>query len=120
MPTLVMYWDEISIYGDPVAGIRIPGASGFVVEPLPDNEHKGSVRVEVLNAAEGIVASGWASYHLVCVPGSDRPDIVPGMRGVGVTAAQAAIPGAPSGDSVEAIGDVLFNGGKRGRGHPTI
>lgn len=33
----------------------------------PANEHKSSVRVEVLNAEGGVIASDWAPYHLVCV-----------------------------------------------------
>ena len=88
---------EFAIYKPPIDPIPpgsstpIPVAGEFVVEPYQDNEHKGSVRVEVLNAAEGIVASGWASYHLVCVPGSGRPHILHGLRGAGVTAGQAAV-----------------------------
>jgi hypothetical protein len=45
----------------------------FAIEDLPDNEHKGAVRVEVLNAAEGLVSSDWESYHIVCQPGGVRP-----------------------------------------------
>ena len=33
MATLVMYWDEIDIYGDPVAGIRIENAPDGVEVP---------------------------------------------------------------------------------------
>lgn len=79
---------------DPIA----PGGSGppthsneFAVEALPGNEHKGSVRVEVVNAFEGVVSSEWSTYHLVCVPGSHRPGLIPGSIGVAVTSLQSGL-----------------------------
>jgi peptidoglycan hydrolase-like protein with peptidoglycan-binding domain len=63
----------------------------YTVEALPGNEHKSSVRVEVVNAFEGVVSSEWATYHLVCVPGSHRPGLLPGSLGVTVTSLQAGL-----------------------------
>lgn len=63
----------------------------YALEALPDNEHKSSVRVEVINAFEGVVSSNWVTYHLVCTEASTRPTLRPGLRGAGVTALQAGL-----------------------------
>lgn len=47
--------------------------------------------MEVVNAFEGVVSSGWATYHLVCVDGSNRPILGPGSRGAAVTSLQAGL-----------------------------
>ncbi|MGH8480263.1 MAG: peptidoglycan-binding domain-containing protein [Gammaproteobacteria bacterium] len=87
----------VAVVVKPIEPIN-PGGSGpptqsqeFTVEALPGNEHKGSVRVEVVNAFEGVVSSEWATYHLVCVPGSHRPGLLPGSLGVAVTSLQAGL-----------------------------
>ena len=89
---------ELSIYRPPdeppfpPSGPSFPAPDGgLTIEPLPDNEHKGSVRVEVVNGAEGIIASGWASYHLICAEGSGRPVVTPGLVGPGVVSLQATL-----------------------------
>ena len=72
----------VAVVVKPIEPIN-PGGGGpptnsqeFTVEALPGNEHKSSVRVEVVNAFEGAVSSDWATYHLVCVPGSHRPGLL--------------------------------------------
>lgn len=87
----------VAVVVKPIEPIN-PGGSGppthsqeFTVEALPGNEHKSSVRVEVVNAFEGVVSSEWATYHLVCVPGSHRPGLLPGSLGVVVTSLQAGL-----------------------------
>lgn len=67
------------------------GPGGLMIEPLPENHHKGSVRVEVVNSTAGIVASGWATYHVICMPGSDRPVVTPGLVGPNVVSLQVAL-----------------------------
>lgn len=86
--------DEFSVFVPPIdpppsdpSGLSIEG--GLTIEPLPDNEHKGAVRVEVLNSVSGIIASGWANYHLICEVGSDRPVVTPGLVGAGIISLQA-------------------------------
>ncbi len=69
----------------------VPEEPKFEVEALPPNEHKSSVRVEVINASEGIVASPWVTYHLVCTRASSRPPLGPGSRGAAVTSLQAVL-----------------------------
>lgn len=77
---------------DPPFGGGSPVASQtFVAEALPDNEHKSSVRVEVINAFEGVVSSGWATYHLVCAAASSRPKLRKGARGVAVVGLQSGL-----------------------------
>lgn len=89
--------NELSIFRPPIDPIPPSGPSfpvpggGLTIEPLPDNEHKGSVRVEVVNGAEGVITSGWASYHLICEEGSGRPIVTPGLIGPGVVSLQAAL-----------------------------
>lgn len=61
----------------------------LTIEPLPDNQYKGSVRVEVLNSADGIITSGWASYHLICEEGANRPVVTPGLLGPDIVSLQA-------------------------------
>lgn len=59
----------------PGGGVALD-TTDFTIEPLPDNEHKGSVRVEVINAFEGVVASAWQTYHVVCRQGfAPEPDL---------------------------------------------
>ena len=36
------------------------------IETLPDNHHKGSVRVQVMNSELGILSSPWAEYWFEC------------------------------------------------------
>ncbi|NJR62400.1 MAG: peptidoglycan-binding protein [Cyanobacteria bacterium CRU_2_1] len=69
----------------------IPEEPEFQVEALPSNEHKSSVRVEVINASEGVVASPWETYHIVCSQASSRPPLGPGSRGAAVTSLQAGL-----------------------------
>lgn len=69
----------------------VPEEPEFTVEALPSNEHKGSVRVEVMNASEGIVSSPWVTYHLVCTKASSRPPLGPGSRGAAVTSLQSVL-----------------------------
>ena len=87
---------DIAVYEPPIdpTGPSAGGVSdvgSLQIEPLPENEHKGSVRVEILNVLDGILASGWASYHIVCSVGSDRPRVTPGLIGPSVVSLQAAI-----------------------------
>jgi len=68
----------------------------FTLEALPANEHKGSVRVEVINVSGGVVCSNWVTYHLVCMKASLRPTLIPptlkGARAAaGVPALQALL-----------------------------
>jgi hypothetical protein len=72
---------------EPIGGGGAPGIRNpvFEIEPLPENEHKGSVRVEVTNSAAGIVASGWQSYHIVCLPEPGRPHPHPELPDGGLT-----------------------------------
>lgn len=88
---------NVAVVVKPIEPIN-PGGGGppthsqeFTVEALPGNEHKGSVRVEVVNGFEGVVSSAWETYHLVCVPGSHRPGLLPGSRGLAVTSLQAGL-----------------------------
>lgn len=85
--------DEFTVYRPPVdPGPTNPspqGPNSLMIEPLPDNEIKGSVRVEVLNSTEGLVASGWASYHVICAPGSGLGTVTPGLAGPGVLTLQS-------------------------------
>jgi hypothetical protein len=86
--------DEFAVFRPPVDPIPTDPSvqldnAGLTIEPLPDNEHKGSVRVEVINGADGIIVSGWASYHLVCEEGTGRPVVTPGLVGAGVVSLQA-------------------------------
>jgi hypothetical protein len=53
-------------------GVAPAGMSEFTIEPRPANEHRSSVRVEVINAAGGIVASPWERYHIVCTGAASR------------------------------------------------
>jgi len=77
---------------DGVGGGGSPQADvGLAVEALPDNEHKGSVRVEVTNAFEGTVTSKWVTYHMVCSPASHRPILGPGAIGASVVSLQASL-----------------------------
>jgi hypothetical protein len=69
----------------------VPKEPEFKVEALPPNEHKGSVRVEVINAIEGVISSPWVTYHLVCSQASSRPPLGPGSRGAAVTSLQAGL-----------------------------
>lgn len=69
----------------------VPEEPKFQVEALPPNEHKSSVRVEVINASEGVVASPWVTYHIVCSQASSRPPLGPGSRGAAVTSLQAVL-----------------------------
>jgi len=86
--------DEFAVFRPPIdpipttPDVQLDDAR-LTVEPLPDNEHKGSVRVEVVNGADGIIASGWATYHLVCEDGTERPVVTPGLFGAGVVSLQA-------------------------------
>jgi len=63
----------------------------FQIEALPANEHKGAVRVEVVNVFQGIVASNWNTYHLICREASRRPVLRTGLRSVRVHALQVGI-----------------------------
>lgn len=69
----------------------VPEEPGFKVEALPPNEHKSSVRVEVINAIGGVIPSPWVTYHLVCSQASSRPPLGPGSRGAAVTSLQAVL-----------------------------
>lgn len=87
----------VAVVVKPIEPIN-PGGNGpptssqeFTVEALPGNEHRSSVRVEVVNAFEGVVSSEWATYHLVCVSGSHRPGLLPGSLGVVVISLQAGL-----------------------------
>ncbi len=68
-----------------------PIEPNFTVEALPPNEHKSSVRVEVVNAFDGVVASSWVTYHLVCASAPAGPTLKRGAKGAAVTALQAAL-----------------------------
>jgi hypothetical protein len=86
--------DEFTVYRPPTdpqppLDTSLQGPGSLTIEPLPDNEIKGSVRVEVLNSAAGIIASGWASYHLICAPGSGLGTVTPGLAGPGVLTLQS-------------------------------
>ncbi|MEM8538870.1 MAG: peptidoglycan-binding domain-containing protein [Pseudomonadota bacterium] len=88
--------DEFAVFRPPIEppipGDNSPQGPGILtVEPLPDNQIKGSVRVEVVNSTSGIIASGWASYHLICAPGSGRGKVMPGLVGPDVLALQAGL-----------------------------
>ena len=72
-------------------GTPAPASQTFAVEALPDNEHKSSVCVEVVNASEGAVFSNWATYHLVCSEASTRPKLGMGALGADVTALQSGL-----------------------------
>jgi hypothetical protein len=63
----------------------------FTIETLPSNEHRSSVRVEVLNVSDGIFSSDWTEYHVVCSEESTRPKLRLGMRGSGVPALQVGL-----------------------------
>ncbi|MBD0336532.1 MAG: hypothetical protein ICV62_13665 [Cyanobacteria bacterium Co-bin13] len=61
------------------------GSSGIAIDPvftdrpLPQNEHKSAVRLEVVNIEEGgVVASNWWNYHIACKP---KPSNVPIRNG---------------------------------------
>ncbi|MEJ6404646.1 peptidoglycan-binding domain-containing protein [Yoonia sp. 2307UL14-13] len=67
------------------------GPDGLTIEPLPDNRHKGSVRVEVLNSSAGIIVSGWATYDVICAPGSNMGTVTPGLVGPEVVSLQVSL-----------------------------
>jgi len=85
--------DDFSVFLPPIdpppSDPSGPGNGSLTIEPLPDNEHKGAVRVEVLNSVSGIIASGWANYHLICEVGSGRPVVTPGLVGAGIVSLQS-------------------------------
>ncbi|MQA89504.1 MAG: hypothetical protein GEU90_04635 [Gemmatimonas sp.] len=87
---LAIYFDPGDV-GPPGGGTPPVIEPHFAVDALPSNEHKSSVRVEVLNAFEGVVSSSWMTYHLVCVNSSDPPVLGPGVFGASVTSLQATI-----------------------------
>lgn len=64
--------------GSASPGIAVVDDFQIAIEPLPDNEHRSSVRVEVLNLEDPdeIVVSEWFRYHFVCKP-RFRPGLVP-------------------------------------------
>lgn len=63
----------------------------YQIEALPENEHKSSVRVEVINVIGGAVVSNWMTYHIVCIEASLRPVLSMGLRGKGVHAFQVGL-----------------------------
>lgn len=74
----------------------LPATTGAVddlrAELLPKNRHRGSLCVEITNIeSNSRVRSGWMPYDVICVAGSERPTVVPGLRGTDVLAAQAAL-----------------------------
>jgi hypothetical protein len=88
--------DELAVFRPPIdplpPGDTSPQGPGILtVEPLPDNQIKGSVRVEVVNSTRGIIASGWATYHLICAPGSGRGTVTPGLVGPDVLTLQTGL-----------------------------
>jgi hypothetical protein len=66
----------------------VPKDPKFAIEPLPANEHKSSVRVEVVNAFEGVISSNWAPYHVVCL---DLETLKRGSQGATVRALQTRL-----------------------------
>jgi len=88
--------NEYAVFRTPINPLPLGDTSPqrpdmLTVEPLPDNQIKGSVRVEVVNSTSGIIASGWATYHLICVPGSGRGTVTPGLMGPDVLALQTGL-----------------------------
>lgn len=88
--------NDLAIFRPPLdplpPGNASPQGPGMLTaEPLPDNQIKGSVRVEVVNSTTGIIASGWATYHLICAPGSGRGRVTPGLVGSDVLVLQSGL-----------------------------
>jgi hypothetical protein len=81
--------------GNNIAVVKVPPLVSedpqFTVEALPPNEHKSSVRVEVINVVGGIVSSNWTPYHVVCTKASTRPILTIGARGAAVAAVQTGL-----------------------------
>lgn len=49
----------------------------FTDKPLPSNEHKSAVRLEIVNIENGdVVTSNWWNYHVAC-----KPRVNPGIGG---------------------------------------
>lgn len=76
---------------DPGIPTSAEGPGSLTIEPLPDNQHKGSVRVEVVNSTSGVISSGWAMYHVICAPGSNMGTVTPGLVGPDVLTLQVAL-----------------------------
>ncbi|MEO0930947.1 MAG: peptidoglycan-binding domain-containing protein [Pseudomonadota bacterium] len=88
--------DEFAIFRPPIdplpPGDTSPQGPGILtLEPCPENHIKGSVRVEVVNSTSGIIASGWATYNLICAPGSGRGTVTPGLVGPDVLTLQTGL-----------------------------
>ena len=87
---------NIAVFVEPP---EIPGGTpphvldeqNYQIEALPENEHKSSVRIEVINVIGGVVVSDWMTYHLVCTEASLRPALKMGLRGKGVPALQVGL-----------------------------